>query len=303
MTTNIPDFVTDLLDEDLADQTVVQEFKYENPLAGETGARLVSYIELGTHDRKPFQGKAKAPCRKVKLTFELLSKKHLKEIEVDGVKRIVAPTMSVTMDVLANDKAKFYKLLMRLRLAVPAKATKQNMAYFLNEPIKLRVLHTIKDEGTPKEKIYANIDFDSICEALTENPDTGVEAPMKLMDATSPIRLFLFDKPTKATWDSLFIDGERTSKDAAGKETTTSRNVVQAQILGANDFKGSAIEALLVAGEFPDITAMTAEADETEEDEVAPVEAPKAKTTKTKTTTTKTAADAMADLGLMADLD
>lgn len=302
MTTNtLPDHILELLEDGtLEDQTKVQSFQYENPAAGETGARLVEYIELGTHERKAYQGKAKAPSPKVRLTFELLAKKHLKEVEIDGVKKMIAPRISVEWDKIINDKSKFYKLLVRLQAAVPAKATKTHMAAFLNEPIKLKIVHTEVGEGADK-KTYANIDFDSIGEAVRLDEE-GEQVALTVPPATGQLRLFLFDKPNKATWDSLFIDGERDVKDKDGKETKVSKNFIQIKITKAINFAGSPLETLLIAGGMPDLTveAEVPEGEDTDDHADAPeVEAPAAKA-KAATKTSKKSAEAMAELGLMA---
>lgn len=293
----LPDYISELLEDGtLEDQTKVQSFEYETPEAGPTYARLVEYIELGTHERKAFKGKEKAPAPKVRLTFELLGKRHLKEITVGGVKKIVGQTISVTWDKIINEKSKFYKLLSRLQAAVPAKAQKTHMATFLNEAVKCKIVHAEVGEGADK-KTYANIDWDSIDAPMYQDEDENL-LPYKVPAATVPIKLFLFDKPNKATWDSLFIDGEREVKDDKGNTKTVSKNFIQIQILSALNFSGSALESLLITGgDMPDLSK---EADvpshEEGEAEEAPAPAAKAKAT---TKTTKSAAAAMADLGLV----
>lgn len=293
----LPDYISELLEDGtLEDQTKVQSFEYETPEAGPTYARLVEYIELGTHERKAFKGKEKAPSPKVRLTFELLGKRHLKEITVGGVKKTVGQTISVTWDKIINEKSKFYKLLSRLQAAVPAKAQKTHMATFLNEAVKFKIVHAEVGEGADK-KTYANIDWDSIDAPMYQDEDENL-LPYKVPAATVPIKLFLFDKPNKATWDSLFIDGEREVKDDKGNTKTVSKNFIQIKILSALNFSGSALESLLITGgDMPDLTK---EADvpvhEEGEAEEAPAPETKAKAT---TKTTKSAAAAMADLGLV----
>ena len=67
----------------LADQTEDKggSFEYEPPAAGPCIARFISYVEIGNHPQKAFQGQAKPPAPEAIIQFELLGKKHAKEIE------------------------------------------------------------------------------------------------------------------------------------------------------------------------------------------------------------------------------
>lgn len=298
-TQDIPDYIAELLDgDDLEDQTQIKAFENELPEAGETPARFVGYVELGTHPRKAYRGESKDPAPAVRLSFELLSaKKHVKEIMVDGVKKTIAPRIHVEWNKVIHDKSKFYKLLTKMQTAVPAKATKTHLAAFLNSPVKLNVIHKTVGEGAAA-KTYANIDFDSISEALGMTQD-GETVKLTVRPAVAPIQLFLWDKPTKASWDSLFIDGERVVKDEAGNEKTVSRNWIQAKLVSALDFQGSKLEAMLEAGDMPDITAVSDERSVEAPDEDPTDTKTASAATKAKPKTDKKAADAMADLGLI----
>ena len=76
----------------------------------------------------------------------------------------------------------------------------------------------------------------------------------------SPRKVFLWNKPNKATWDSLFIDGTY-EKDGE----TVSKNFLQDTIKKALNFEGSPIEEMLEGlGELPDLTTE-------EPEQVAPV--------------------------------
>ncbi len=53
--------------------------------------------------------------------------------------------------------------------------------------------------------------------------------------------MFLQDNPTKASWDSLFIDGTYTNRDGV----EASKNFLQNKITSSLSFEGSALQALL----------------------------------------------------------
>lgn len=60
-----------------------------------------------------------------------------------------------------------------------------------------------------------------------------------------PLQVFLWGKPTKATWDSLFIDGTVTRKNKEGDEVEYSKNWLQEKIASATNYDGSLLDQLL----------------------------------------------------------
>ena len=58
------------------------DFTFEPPVEGPCVARLVSVVEIGNHPQRPYNGQEKPPAPEVIFQFELLGKKHRKEITV-----------------------------------------------------------------------------------------------------------------------------------------------------------------------------------------------------------------------------
>ena len=229
------------------DQTQVQVFAdFAPPEAGKTVARFIEYIELGKQARKPFKGKAKDPADSVRLTFELLSPKHIEEItNENGVKVKTAKRISFNVPKLFTDKAKYRKLFTKM---ARGRANITHMVQMLGEGFILDIVHNTVGEGDTKQT-YANITDSegayTIAAPYMEDPITGNKQEVPVPAAISPIRIFLWNNPTKETWDSLFIDGTRTVKQADGQEKEVSKNWLQETILGATNLKGSLLEQLL----------------------------------------------------------
>lgn len=80
--------------------------------------------------------------------------------------------------------------------------------------------------------------------------------------ADDQYQLFLWDMPTKETWDELFIEG-------TNEKTGKSKNFLQAKCIEALDFKGSALEALL-GGELPSLDVENDDASNNEQPDPAP---------------------------------
>jgi len=250
---------------ELDDQTETKaSVSFELPPVGKTVARLVEYVELGKHDGGEYQGKKKADVDKVRIVFELLGPKHIRD--VDGVKsanRIVLPPMAKILD----EKAKFKKLFEKMRYG---RANIKNMAQMLNEPFFVQVVHNTTGEGKDL-KTYANITDKEgsflisapIMEVLDEDGNATGETrdiSKKVPAAISKLRMFLFNLPTKATWDSLFMEGEYENKDAAGKVTKRSKNTIQNLIKSAINFEGSELFNLLGGvSDLPEIIEAVAE--------------------------------------------
>ena len=257
--------------------------EYELPVAGKTVGRLIEYIELGSQKRKPYLGKAKAPAPKVKLTFELLSAKHVKEVEVEGVKREFANRVSIDMVLSTSDLSTFKKAYNKMKYGRDI----NHMAEMLGEAFILNIVHNTS-EAT--KKTYANIEVETIGAPRNEDPIEGTSTPIEVRPPVSKLKLFIFDLPSKETWDSLFIDGSYTKKDDSGKETEVSKNWIQNMIKKAENFKGSALEQLIGGvDELPEFKDAELEATQ-----AAKTEAPKDKKA------TKPVAEAASDEDLAA---
>ena len=226
-------------------------FDRETPPAGPTPARFIGYVEVGKRKQKPYQGKDKPDADEVRLYFEVNGKKHQREITVDGVTKTVTNIITVKVAKKLDTKAAFFKLFNKMRYGRDIK----HMSQMLGEGFLVNVIHNVGEakDGKPAP-VYANLKTGG------EAGEWTISAPMYLADPLDPesmtkllvpevtqnLRLFLWDKPSKAQWDSLFIDGTRTVKDDKGVEREVSKNWLQEDIVtGARNFAGSPLQTLL----------------------------------------------------------
>lgn len=237
----------------LKDQTKEPENTgtFEIAAAGRAFARFVSYVEIGKRPQRPYQGKAKPDAHEVRLGFELVGKKHAREIDGPEGKKIVYPIIHVKTTVKGGEKATFTKLLKKMAYGRDGIT---HMALMLGEGFIVTVVHNTVGEGKDA-KTYANI-RDSEGNWLVaapmllkdaNDPECDEWVPANVPPATATTQLLLWDAPTKEQWDSIFIDGTRDVKDDKGNVTQVSRNWMQEDITkSARDFEGSALHALLL---------------------------------------------------------
>jgi hypothetical protein len=229
------------------DQTVTPaSFTYEPPAAGKALARFVGYIELGKRKQPDYNGKPRGPEDEVLLVFELNGKKHMKQYKEDEPAR---PTLIYEeMTVKLGDKANFKKLFNKMR---GGREDIKHMAHLLNEPFLLTIEHNVvKGKDGKPDRTYANIkDKDGswlVGPPSIEDPMSGEVTVLPVPEAITPLRLLLWDNPTKEQWDSLFVDGERTIKDKDGNEKTVSNNRLQQKIVKeAINYDGSPLQDLI----------------------------------------------------------
>lgn len=250
--TSITDLVNMAAEEE--DQTVTPEqgdFEYKIPEAGITVGRFIEYIELGKQPQRAYKGEAKPPYDEVRLTFELNHPdKNQKEIEVEGVgKKKIAEYISFKLTKKLGDKASYKQLFNKMARGRPEI---KHMAQMLGEPFLLTVFHNESGEGD-KKKVYANlhdgkdpktwgIDGPFAVDALA---GTKTDISSKIPAPLQPLRVFLWNHPTKDTWDSLYIDGTREAKDDKGNVTQVSKNWLQELILSAKNFGGSPLQIMI----------------------------------------------------------
>lgn len=220
------------------------------PEPGTWPARLIGYIEMGTHPQDPYQGKPKDPELEVQLVFEVMGKANMDTFtdeEGNSVTRgrIFRPW---PMTMKLNERAKFYKTFK----AMDYERGLDNMQRMLNDVFRL----TFK-EVTKGEKKYVSLE--SIASPLIEQTDdegnvTGhKDITSAVPPASYPFQLFSVEQPTFEQWESIFIDGEyeRKIKDEEGKDTgekeTVSKNFIQERIMESLDWEGSAMQALLMS--------------------------------------------------------
>lgn len=229
----------------LKDQTADTggSFERELPAAGKALARFVSYIEIGKRPQKPYMGKAKPDAHEVLLSFELLGKKHRKEIKQDNETKVVYPVIHIRTTIKGGERAGFTKLLKSMAYGRDI----THMALMLGEGFVVDVVHNKVGEGQDA-KTYANLRNDTgwTVSGPFRVDDEGETAPLNVPAATQPLKLLLWDAPTKEQWESIFIDGTYEKKDDKGNVTQVSKNWIQENILKATDFEGSAVQALLL---------------------------------------------------------
>jgi len=224
------------------------DFERHQIPAGKTLARFIEYIELGVQSQGQYAGKPKPDCATVRLTWELLGNKNIREIEDgEGNKRTIADRYSKNIGIKLGDLATFKKY---FKAMTYGRDDISHMAQMLNEVFVLEFSHKEGKDKAGKDVVWVNLGKEGalgIESPYQNNPVTGetIDVSGQCRPAISPIKIFLWEDPTKETWDSLYIEGTRTVKDAKGNETQESKNWLQEKILGAKDFSGSPLEDLL----------------------------------------------------------
>lgn len=189
--------------------------------------RLIEYVEVGAQPQT-FNGKPKAPAPEMRLGFALWGQGYQEE---DGSPAIVRPW---DMAIGTNEKSKAFLLFKKLNY----KGTAKSFAQLLGEAFLVKIIHTKpKKAGDPVRSVIDLAGFLPPFDPVTKQPYTIPAA------ADDLYKLFLWERPTKECWDSLFIDGV----SDAGK----SRNFIQNKCLSAKNFPGSPLEAMLLALGMP----------------------------------------------------
>lgn len=233
------------------------DFTYEPPVEGPCVARLVSVIEIGNHPQRPYNGQEKPPAPEVIFQFELLGKKHRKEITVKDeagseTKKVVYPIITERMAIKAGPRAAYIKLLEALRYG---RKEITHPAMVIGEAFILTIIHGDNGKEGKEKRIYANIKDASgnwKVGAPVRVNEEGETEPLKAPPATVEERFLLWDAPNIEQWQSLYIPGSRTKK-VDGKETEVSKNWIQETIKSALNFDGSAVAAkiALAEGDLP----------------------------------------------------
>lgn len=235
--------------EDQTETKVSGDYEKELIPEGPNFARFVEYIETGKHPQKPYQGKEKPPAEMLRLTFELLHpKKSIIEYEVDGVKKKRGQLITIQVKKSLSDKASFKKI---FNAMVYGRDKIKHIAQMLGEPFLVNVYHNKSKDAAGKENVYANLNNSegvySIGAPRHTDPitQTVTDLAPHISQPFAPIRIFLWNNPTKTTWDSLFIDGTREVKDKDGTVTHESKNWLQEKIVSALNFEGSPLHTML----------------------------------------------------------
>lgn len=189
--------------------------------AGYAFGRLVEYVEFGNQPQE-YQGQAKDPALEFVVGFALWGQGYQNE---DGTPYIVR-TYNTALS--RNEKSRAFKLFKALNW----KGSAKGYAQLLGETFLVKIKHCAKSQADPT--IVSRLDLDGFLPPL----DPVTRQPYAIPEAADAMyRMFLWNHPTKAAWDSLFIDGQYDGK---------SKNRIQEAILGAVDFQGSMLQNLLM---------------------------------------------------------
>ena len=189
-------------------------------------ARLVEYIEKGSQKNTFDTSKPARPiCRMGFAVFPF------EETEGGGRKVSETPVFVRTSDLTISNHEKSGLKKMYNRMNYKNDATKTHVAMFLGEAFLIGIG---KRQNAAKTNFYNTIDTNDIKPAI----DPMSAQPYAVPQVDDKVySVFLWDYPTQETWDSLFIDGTR--------DDGTSRNFIQEEILGAENYEGSALQQLL----------------------------------------------------------
>lgn len=196
---------------------------YVAPKAGKALVRLVSYVEVGKHEDN-FKGEKKVN-EKVELVFELHGKNY--PLNANGQPSRITVRENLSM----FEKSNFYKLFVMLK----GNRSIRHMAQLVGEGWLAEVYNTTGANGITyatfktKEKPY------NFSLPIIEDPVTGEEKEISIPQPISQLKVFIWDFPTKESWNSLYIEGEYNG---------ISRNVLQEKIRNALNYKGSKIEMI-----------------------------------------------------------
>lgn len=194
---------------------------------GFTLARLVGVIELGDRENS-YKGEKKPPVRQLMLQFAMYGEGCTYD---DGKPGIIS-TMGLSMT--TTEKSKLPKIFAKMQVTKQEK----HFAELLGHIYLINIKHTQKDGKT-----YVNIDLDDIRLGVDPVKKQWYDCPA--LDE-SLVRLFLWDKPSQAMYDSLLIK----QQDGTPAEKQWLRDL----LVTAVNYNGSPLQRML----DPSATAMTA---------------------------------------------
>ena len=217
---------------------------YVPPAEGLCRLRLIGYIE-GGKQRHEYQG-AVSYKDKVKLIFELSGPKHQPRMAEDGTPIPFRITIEETLSL--SEKANFYKLFRAMNY--DGQAT--HMAQLLGREFLGNVHHITTNKGNTLALLKGPQGY-TIRSPYYEDPMTGERHHIAADPQMSETRCFLWEFPSKAMWDSLYIEGmyeERKDDKGNVVAPAKSKNVFQDWIRSAQNFAGSPMADILEGGEL-----------------------------------------------------
>lgn len=121
----------------------------------------------------------------------------------------------------------------------------KHAAQRLGQPFVFPVDEHVSKASGKKSNV---VDLSAIRPIPKFDPNTGQPVQMPALDPAE-VKLFLWNNPTKETWDSLFIEGT--------KDDGKSKNWIQEDMYSAVDFAGSALDIMLNGAGIPGPADMT----------------------------------------------
>lgn len=214
--------------------------------AGPVQLRFFAYIEIGKHE-KMSMGKAKIQDR-VLIGFELSGPNH--PPRDDGTPQ----SLWIEENKSLNEKAHFYKLFTKMNHSGKAK----HILSLLGSPYLGTITHSAYKRKDGSEAVGVHLkakgETYDIRPPVFSNPLDGKVYNVEVAPLVQAERVFLWDRPDLEQWASIYLDGEYAEKkNDAGVviARAKSKNVTQAQIMRATNFKGSATEVLLLTNGKP----------------------------------------------------
>jgi hypothetical protein len=231
------------LEQDGVDQSKVSQGggEYTPPAAGPVRLRFFSYVELGRQE-KTYKG-VKKTVNLVRIGFELSGPKH--PPKEDGTPH----TMFIEETLSDNEKAHFVKLFGKMNKAKGAK----HMLALLGNAYMGTITHSeVPGRDGGKARTFANLRDKGETYQITlpefVDPETGDLKKITVAPLVNQEQVFIWSRPDLEQWASIFIEGEypaRTNDAGEIVKKASSKNVIQARIMKAQNFKGSPIETLL----------------------------------------------------------
>lgn len=232
---------------------------------GVARCRFVGYIEIGKQ-KQQYKGDPQPKIEdQVILAFEISGPK-VKPRE-DGKPHIIELR---PMKKSLNEKAKFFKIFQRLNYA----GTATHIAELLGQGYLTTVYHRTYKGNDGKDHVAVDLNKKGELIELRpprfEDPETGEIRSVAVDPAKGAERLFLWDHADLEQWASIFVEGEYPErKNEAGEVTSKARskNVVQAKIKAATNFRGSPIYTVLASnGQSIDIPEAEVPTDDDEDE-------------------------------------
>ena len=266
MTLNITDLTSALDGVVLEDQSVAQAGFVSRKLAmGKHPARLVSYMEVGDQKQSDYKGQPRDDAPTVILVFEFLKKDDITEATDD--KPAYAMRKTVTLKKSNHEKSGYMKLFKKMR---GGDSNITNMVQMVGTGSWLinvqwtqgKTVLTKKtlaeaeakakaDPDNKELKIWNNIRNDEgfmitapFIDVMDDEGEVIETKAIKVREPVGGLQVFLWDAPSPMFWESIFIEGSY-SKTVNGKEEQVSKNRWQEMALGASNYEGSPLQAML----------------------------------------------------------